>query len=129
MSTTTNGPASFWRSLDELARTPEFEPMLHREFPQAASELPPGVSRRRWLQLMGASFGLAGLAGCRWEPSAIAPFAMRPENRIPGNTQSFATSVALAEMPRHLVVTQYDGRPIKVEGNLEHPWSRGGTDA
>ena len=30
--------------------------MLAREFPQAASEFPEGVSRRRWMQLMSASF-------------------------------------------------------------------------
>ncbi len=44
------GP-ELWRSLDELAGTPEFQEMLHREFPRHASEWPEGVSRRRFLQL------------------------------------------------------------------------------
>jgi MoCo/4Fe-4S cofactor protein with predicted Tat translocation signal len=30
----------YWRSLGELENTPEFEEMLHREFPEAASEFP-----------------------------------------------------------------------------------------
>ena len=30
---------TYWKSLEELARTPEFLEFLHREFPQQASEL------------------------------------------------------------------------------------------
>ncbi len=45
--------------------TPEFRPRLEAEFP--AKDDPAGISRRRWLQLMGASFVLAGAASCRWE--------------------------------------------------------------
>ena len=118
----------YWRSLSELQDTPEFRQFLEREFPVAASEFPEGVTRRRWMQLMGASLALGGLSGCRWEAEQIAPFAMRPENRIPGEAEYFATSVEIAGMPRHLLVTCYDGRPIKVEGNPEHPASRGATD-
>ncbi len=29
---------TYWRSLEEAAETPEFEEMVHREFPQLASE-------------------------------------------------------------------------------------------
>ena len=119
---------TYWRSLGELQDTPEFRDFLHREFPVAASEFPEGLSRRRWLQLMGASLALGGLTGCRWESEQILPFAIRPENRIPGVAEQFATSIDIAGMPRHLLVTCYDGRPIKVEGNPEHPDSRGATD-
>ncbi len=122
-----NGKA-YWRSLGELQDTPEFRQFVEREFPVAASEFPEGVSRRRWMQLMGASLALGGLAGCRWEAEKIAPFAMRPENRIPGKPEYFATSLEIGGMPRHLLVTCYDGRPIKVEGNPEHPASRGASD-
>ena len=40
---TKQGP-EYWRSLEELASTPEFEDLLHREFPRFASEWPAGVS-------------------------------------------------------------------------------------
>ena len=53
----THGP-EYWRSLEELAQTPEFEELLYREFPQQASELPEGVDRRRFLQLAAASLAL-----------------------------------------------------------------------
>ncbi len=112
---------TYWRSLAELEETPEFREFLHREFPVAASEFPAGISRRRWLQLMGASLALGGVSGCRWQTEKIAPLAVRPEKRVPGEPQYYATSVELAGAPQHLLVTCLDGRPIKVEGNPEHP--------
>ena len=56
----TTGP-EYWRSLEELAGTPEFQEMLHREFPKGASEWVESVSRRGFLQLMGASLAMAGM--------------------------------------------------------------------
>ncbi|EAQ77700.1 TAT-variant-translocated molybdopterin oxidoreductase [Blastopirellula marina] len=123
---------NYWRSLDELENTPEFEQFLHREFPVAASEFPEGVSRRRWMQLMGASLSLgAGVVGCdfpkalRFPEETIAPFAVRPENRVPGKTEKFASTLEIAGSVRPVVVTSYDGRPIKVDGNAEHPEGQG----
>jgi len=129
MNVLTNQQPAYWRSLEELENTPEFVEFLHREFPQAASEFPTGMSRRRWLQLMGASLAMAGVAGCRWEKETIAPFVTRPANRIPGVPQKFATSLEIGGAIRPLIVTSYDGRPIKVEGHREHPSSFGGTDS
>ncbi len=120
---------SYWRSLEELADTPRFREFLAREFPQAASELPSGISRRRWLQVMGASLAFGTMAGCRWEKETIMPLAERPANRTPGTPQHFATTIELAGGARPLLVTSLDGRPLKVEGNPDHPDSRGGTDA
>ncbi|MEM9658921.1 MAG: TAT-variant-translocated molybdopterin oxidoreductase, partial [Planctomycetota bacterium] len=112
----------------ELRQTEAFQEFLHREFPVAASELPEGLSRRRWMQLMGASLALGGLSGCRWQEEKIAPFAMRPQNRIPGEVEHFATSIEIAGMPKHLLATCYDGRPIKIEGNPEHLACQGSSD-
>ncbi len=118
----------YWRSLEELENSAEFQEFVHREFPVAASEYPAGVSRRRWMQLMGASFALASVGGCRWKTEEIRPLVHRPEGYIPGASQKYATTIELAGAPRHLLVTCYDGRPIKVEGNPEHPGSLGATD-
>ena len=119
----------YWRSLDELADKPAFRDWMSREFPTAASELPENVSRRRWLQLMGASLSFGGIVGCRWETEEIAPFTVRPQNRMPGEKQYFATSWEVAGTGRPLTVTSIDGRPIKVDGNRLHPFSGGGSDA
>lgn len=129
MKPSTGPHNNYWRSLEELADTPQFREFLAREFPQAASEFPTGISRRRWLQVMGASLALGTLAGCRWEKETIMPLAERPANRTPGNPQRFATTLEVAGGARPLLVTSLDGRPLKVEGNPNHPDSRGGTDA
>ncbi|NQT14136.1 MAG: TAT-variant-translocated molybdopterin oxidoreductase, partial [Planctomycetes bacterium] len=117
----------YWRSLADRANSPEFRRFLEAEFPDTA---PPGdISRRRWLQLMGASLALAGVGGCRWEKSEILPFDDRPPNRTPGAPQRFATAMDLAGSAVGLLVTCVDGRPIKIEGNPNHPASLGATDA
>ena len=113
--------ASYWRSIDQLEQTPEFEQFLHREFPQAASEFPEGVSRRRWLKLMSASLALGGVAGCRYGPNEFAAFVVRPEETVPGVPKRYATNFELAGRAVHLLVSNLDGRPIKVEGNAQHP--------
>ncbi len=117
----------YWRSLNELHSTPGFEEILHREFPVAASEYPEGVSRRRWMQLMGASVALAGVSGCRWEDEKISPSVSRPEGRIPGVPQKYATFMELGGLAESLLVTCYDGRPIKVEGNPDSPQNQGSS--
>jgi molybdopterin-containing oxidoreductase family iron-sulfur binding subunit len=121
--------ARYWRSLDELARTPEFREAVRREFPDDEWDRLPPATRRQFLRVMGASLGLAGLTACRWPKEEIVPFAHRPEERIPGVPQQFATSLELAGAALGVLVTSYDGRPIKVEGNPEHPDSLGAATA
>ena len=52
----------YWRSLEELADTEEFQELVEREYPQAAEEWDDSVSRRTFIKLMGSSFALAGLS-------------------------------------------------------------------
>ena len=125
-SGSTESPANdgYWRGVEELENTPEFEQLLQREFPQAASEFPDGVSRRRWLKLMSASLALGGLSGCRYGPNQIASMVVRPQNTIPGVAKKYATNFELAGRAVHLLVNNMDGRPLKLEGNPEHPLMR-----
>lgn len=116
-----------WRSLNDLADVPEFRAFLEAEFPTKAD--PRGINRRRWLQLMGASLALASLNGCRVKQGEILPFAKRPTNRVPGEPQYYATAMDLSGAATGLLVTSRDGRPIKIEGNPNHPQSQGATDA
>ncbi len=123
------GPA-YWRSLEELAETPAFDEMLHREFPRLASEWPSGVSRRNFLQLAGASLGLAGLTACTRQPiEKLVPYVKLPEQLLPGKPLLFATSMPLAGYATGLLVESHEGRPTKIEGNPDHPASLGSTDA
>ncbi|HVP12078.1 MAG TPA: TAT-variant-translocated molybdopterin oxidoreductase [Phycisphaerae bacterium] len=118
----------YWRSLNELADTPEFRAMVERRFPAASWRNLSPPTRRQFLKLMGASLGLAGLTSCRWPKDNIVPYARRPENRTPGITQQYATAMELGGFAQGLLVTSYDGRPIKIEGNPLHPINRGATD-
>jgi molybdopterin-containing oxidoreductase family iron-sulfur binding subunit len=118
---------SYWRSLAELEGTPEFEQFIEHEFAEPVSDLPPtSDERRRFMQLMGASFAFAGLAtGCRWEEDKILPQTRRPEGLIPGEPRYYATSMDIGGFATGLLAKSYDGRPVKLEGNPNHPDSRG----
>ncbi|EMI27128.1 TAT-variant-translocated molybdopterin oxidoreductase [Rhodopirellula europaea] len=121
-SSSAAGKPQYWRSLSEYRQDDTFvNEFLHREFPVAASEFPEGVSRRRWMQIMGASLAMAGAAGCRYPEELIAPFALRPADRVPGETYQAATNFELAGEVQHLLITCVDGRPIKAEPNTTHP--------
>ena len=122
----------YWRSLDELADTPEFAGWLHREFPQGASEMEEGQNRRHFLKLMSASFALAGVAtlgaGCRKPEEHLEPYGKQPENYTYGVAQYFATAMPTRNGAVPLVVKSYEGRPVKIEGNALFPGGNGGTD-
>jgi molybdopterin-containing oxidoreductase family iron-sulfur binding subunit len=121
----------YWRSLGELAETPEFRDWLEREFPAGAAEFGGDeVSRRSFLKLMGASMALAGfgLSSCRKPESHLVPFSKSAEWVIPGKFLYYATAMPRRYGTMPLVVTTVDGRPIKIEGNPLHPESNGATD-
>ena len=85
---------TYWRSLEEVAETPEFLHMLHREFPEQASEFSDPAGRRQFLKLMGASLALAGVTGCtRQPPEKILPYVRQPEEIVPGRPLFFATAM------------------------------------
>lgn len=119
----------YWRSLDELADTPEFRAFVEKEFPAHAEEMLSGASRRSFLKIMGASIALGGMTACRWPQEEILPFAYRDPGRVPGGPEQYATAMELSGVARGLLVTSYDGRPIKIEGNPRHPESLGAADA
>ena len=125
------GGKAYWRSLDEYAGSVEFAEMMAREFPAVASDALSPTTRRSFLKLMGASLALAGLAfsGCRWPKEKIAPYADRPEGFADGTPVSYATAMELGGCATGLLVTSYDGRPIKIEGNPSHPGSLGSAGA
>ncbi|MEW5979147.1 MAG: TAT-variant-translocated molybdopterin oxidoreductase [Acidobacteriota bacterium] len=120
----------FWRSLEEVADTPEFREYLHREFPRGAAEWDETSDRRRFLKLMGASLALAGLTACTKQPrETIVPYVRAPEEIIPGKPLYFATAMPVGGGALGLLVESHMGRPTKIEGNPDHPASLGSTDA
>ncbi|HTU02193.1 MAG TPA: TAT-variant-translocated molybdopterin oxidoreductase [Candidatus Sulfotelmatobacter sp.] len=122
------GP-DYWRSLAELAGTPEFQAMLKREFPEDAAVWSDEVGRRAFLKLMGASLAFAGLTACGRPDDTIVPYAVPPEGVVPGKPLFFATAMTLGGYATGLLVESHMGRPTKVEGNPSHPASLGATPA
>ena len=118
-----------WRSLEELSDDPDFQELVNREFPRyAPQEWEDGVSRRGFVQLAGASLGLAGLAACTRQPNErLVPYVEQPENMIPGKPLFFATAMSLGGFGIGLIAESQMGRPTKLAGNTGHPWSAGGT--
>jgi molybdopterin-containing oxidoreductase family iron-sulfur binding subunit len=104
--------------------------MIDREFPKGASEWLDGVSRRGFLKLMGASLALAGMTGCTKQPlEPIVPYVKQPEEFVPGRPLFYASAFSLRGYATPILVESNLGRPTKIEGNAQHPVSRGGTDA
>ncbi len=123
------GGPQVWRSLDEVAETPEFQDYLHREFPSHASEWLDPVGRRGFLKLMSASMALAGVTACTVQPQElIVPYVRQPEEEIPGKPLFFATAITQGGVASGLLVESHQGRPTKIEGNPDHPASHGATD-
>ena len=122
----------FWRSLDDLADTPEFQDLMREEFPRhagASSEWVDAVSRRGFLKVMGASLALAGMAGCTKQPDEpIFPYVKAPEDLILGKPMYFATAFPFPTGAIPVLVKSDAFRPIKVDGNPDHPMAKGKSD-
>lgn len=115
----------YWRSLSELEGNPEFQEFVSREFREPLEQEPlAGAGRRRFVQLMGASFALAG---CHWREEKVLPHTARPDGVVPGVPVQYATVMDVAGVATGLLVKSYDGRPIKVEGNPNDSTTLGGT--
>ena len=78
---------------------------------------------------MGASFALAGLAGCTKQPDEpIYPYVKQPEDLVLGKPMYFATAHPFPTGAIPVLVKSDAFRPIKLEGNPEHPISKGKSD-
>ena len=88
------------------------------------------TDRRSFLKAAGFSFGIMGLAGCRQAPVQKAlPFVDQPPGMTPGRSYYYATTCTGCTAGCGMLAKVRDGRPIKLEGNPQHPVSRGGLCA
>ncbi len=116
----------YWRSLEQLADDPQVRALVEAEFPGYSPDDIRAMSRRRFMKLMAASMALAGLtlSGCRRAPKEkLAPHASS-DGQVPGSPEQYATIMELGGIAMPLLATSFDGRPIKIEGNPSHPFSR-----
>lgn len=119
----------YWRSVEEFVDAPEFEEYVKYEHPEQADTWNDSLSRRNFIKVMGASLALAGLSGCVIQPAEkIVPYVIQPDEIMPSVPLYFATSMTLGGVSTGLLAKSYEGKPVKIEGNPDHPGSLGGTD-
>jgi MoCo/4Fe-4S cofactor protein with predicted Tat translocation signal len=126
----TNRARTYWRSLEELAETPEFTAIVEREAPRFR-DIVNALDRRRFLQLMAASMALGGLSGCGPEENVrqLVPYVEAPENVVPGRNRYYTGATIQDGYATGVLVAHQMARPIKVEGNPDHPASLGAASA
>jgi len=97
---------------------------------EEAANRPDGVDRRTLLKAVAASLALAGLSGCKAEADETAlPYVREPEGSTVGKARWYATGVVFEGLVQPVLGKTLAGRPIKLEGNPDHPVSGGATDA
>ncbi|MDQ0704074.1 MoCo/4Fe-4S cofactor protein with predicted Tat translocation signal [Pseudomonas sp. W3I7] len=116
---------AYWRGLEALAASPETQALMAAEFPGAA----PLMDRRSFLQLMAASLAMAGLAACGKTPEQAVTAVNQAVSLIPGVAAWYATAIPFCGVAQPVLGKTVAGRPIKLEGNPEHPMSGGACDA
>ena len=117
----------FWRSPSDLKQDPSMLDIGRPEFMPGVDRTPGGASRRQFMQLMGASMAMAGLASCRRPVEHILPYSKKPEEVIPGIPMYYATSMPFRGVLLNLLVESHEGRPTKIEGNPDHPVTQGSS--
>jgi len=116
---------TYWRSLEERDGLAGSD---GNEFPAGAGDVD-GATRRDFLKLLGGTAALAGVAGCRNPPDKVLPYAKQPAEIVPGNPLHYATTLSRDGYGLGVIVAAREGRPIKIEGNPDHPASLGATTA
>ncbi|XXF79904.1 TAT-variant-translocated molybdopterin oxidoreductase [Myxococcaceae bacterium GXIMD 01537] len=132
MSDTTS--KQYWQSRAQRDGDATALQQAQNEFPE---ELPVGVAavapeastRRDFFKVMGLS-AAAAMAACQRAPvQKVIPYVSKPDEVTPGVALWYASTCGACSARCGVLLKTRDGRPIKVEGNDEHPLSRGGVCA
>lgn len=123
---------NYWRSFEELYRNEKALEARHHEFAEGVTDdFDPnkhlsGISRRKFLALLGASAALAGVACSDYrDKGEIVPYNVKPEEIILGKPNYYASTCTACGNSCGILIKTREGRPIKVDGNPEHPVNQG----
>ncbi len=88
------------------------------------------VERRDFMKLIGATFAVTAATACGKYPERYAlPYTDKPLEITPGLASHYATTCRGCDAGCGVLVKSREGRPIKFEGNAEHPLNMGGVCA
>ncbi len=85
-----------------------------------------GISRRNFLALLTASSAFA-VSSCSdyYDQGELVPYTNRPVGELPGKPVYYASTCSACSNACGMLIKTREGRPIKLDGNLEHPISKG----
>ena len=126
----------YWSGLEDLNNISAHREVADNEFKE---ELPFDLSeslfdattpRRDFLKFLGFSTLAATLvASCEMPVRKAIPYAIKPEDIVPGVPNYYASTFADGGDYCAVVIKTRDGRPIKIEGNELSSITKGGTSA
>lgn len=123
-----NNKPKFWKSLNQYNQKPASVEASHHEFVKGVTDefdvnALPDKSRRKFLALMGATSAIAATA-CSdyYDKGEIITYNKKPASITYGQANLFATTLNNGS---GVLVKTREGRPIKIDGNPEHPIGKG----
>ncbi|TVQ76427.1 MAG: 4Fe-4S dicluster domain-containing protein [Bradymonadales bacterium] len=129
-------PRKLWKSVQEreesadqkLQRAAQEFVVLPKDQVSEVPETPANqLSRRQFFQWGAAATALMSSVACQRRPKDyLVPFVNKPEGYTYGVPVWYASS---SPQGLGLLVKTREGRPIKVEGNPDHPGNQGALDA
>lgn len=123
-----------WKSVQEYMKDPATLQLLkerrENEHPAGFAEAGAAVSmdRRTFLALLSASMAVTATA-CRRPDYKLVPSVKSVEYQIPGVANYYTTVFQHGNAAYGAVVKTREGRPIHIDGNEEHPVTRGKSSA
>ncbi|MCK9210931.1 MAG: TAT-variant-translocated molybdopterin oxidoreductase [Ignavibacteriaceae bacterium] len=124
--------ANYWRSFEELyadqktleAKKHEFSESVTDDF--SVDKNLSGISRRKFIALLSASAALAG-AGCSdyRDKGEVIPYNVKPEEVTLGKPNYYASTCNGCVQNCGILIKTREGRPIKIDGNPDHPVNKG----
>ena len=126
----------YWKGLEELHNTADHKEVVENEFKEdlpfdmSGKLLDANTPRRDFLKFLGFSTAAATLAAsCEMPVRKVIPYAIKPEDIVPGVANYYASTFVDGGDYCAVVVKTRDGRPIKIEGNEKSSITKGGTSA
>ncbi len=121
----------YWKSLKEFHNDPATAEAKANEFMSGVTDdfrlsSLPEISRRKFLALLTASASFAAASCSSYEDKGnVIPYNKEPVGVIPGVANYYASTCTGCKHACGTLVKTREGRPIKINGNDEHPVNRG----
>ena len=121
----------YWKSLKDYNNDPEVQKIKANEFLDGVTDdfdetKLSGLSRRKFIALLTASTAFAATACTDYrDKGEIIPYNKRPEEIKPGKANYYASTCNGCSQSCGILVKTREGRPIKIDGNPDHPINKG----